>query len=131
MRKKSPRTAGFFHHGDLGDQKTTSAQFINHSASGSTVRSRYPRGIEYKTAYRSLKKNRDAPRCGEDVPGRSEAQKKKLAEAITETLIKTLGADGESISVGIEDVQPGKWMKDVYEPEITEKRSTIYKAPGY
>jgi 4-oxalocrotonate tautomerase len=37
----------------------------------------------------------------------------------------------ESISVGIEDVEPDDWAETVYKPDILDKRDTIFKQPGY
>jgi 4-oxalocrotonate tautomerase len=63
--------------------------------------------------------------------GRSEQQKKRLAEAVTKAVTSTLGYGEESVSVGIEDVPPERWAADVFEPDIIEKKDTIYKEPGY
>lgn len=63
--------------------------------------------------------------------GRSDADKVRLAEALTKAMIETLGASEKSISVGIEDVRPEDWGTQVYRPEIAAKLDTIFKAPGY
>ena len=63
--------------------------------------------------------------------GRQEAEKKALAEAITEAVTKTLGYGADSVSVGIEDVLPHNWADHVYRPDILDKPSTLYKKPGY
>jgi 4-oxalocrotonate tautomerase len=63
--------------------------------------------------------------------GRSEQQKAKLAEELTRAVISTLKSGEESISVGIEDVEPADWTEKVYKPEILGKPKTIYKKPGY
>ena len=63
--------------------------------------------------------------------GRSEDDKKRLAEAIGRALAETLGSSERSISVAIEDVAPDDWMAEVYEPEITGKEGRLYKRPGY
>ena len=39
------------------------------------------------------------------------------------------GAD--SISVGIEDVEPKDWAETVYKPDVTGKPKRIYKQPGF
>ncbi|VIO78179.1 tautomerase family protein [Bradyrhizobium ivorense] len=63
--------------------------------------------------------------------GRSAQQKQALAHAITKAVMSTLGSGGESVSVGIEDVEPKDWASRVYEPDIVDKPETIFKQPGY
>ena len=63
--------------------------------------------------------------------GRSEEQKKQLAEAVTEAVTSTLNYRDESVSVAIEDVAPERWADDVYKPDILENSDRIYKKPGY
>jgi len=63
--------------------------------------------------------------------GRSEEQKRRLAEVITNAFITTLGSAPDAISVGIEDIAPDDWMAKVYEPEISGKEASLYKRPGY
>lgn len=63
--------------------------------------------------------------------GRSEQQKATLAEAVTEAVMETIGAGRDSISVGIEDVDPKDWTDRVYKPDVSGKPDTIYKKPGY
>ncbi len=64
-------------------------------------------------------------------PGHSDAEKQELADRIVEAIRETLGHGSQSISVGIEDVSPSKWMSQVYAPEIQGKAKTLYKRPGY
>lgn len=63
--------------------------------------------------------------------GRSAEDKARLAEAITQAFITTLGSSADSISIGVEDVQPSDWMEGVYAPEISGKVESLYKRPGY
>jgi 4-oxalocrotonate tautomerase len=63
--------------------------------------------------------------------GRSAEQKKALAEAVTKAVTSTLKLGEESVSVGIEDVEPKNWVEQVYRPEILGKMAMIYKKPGY
>lgn len=63
--------------------------------------------------------------------GRSDAQKKALAEKITEAVTQTLGYGEDAVSVGIEDVASQDWTEAVYKPDIIDKPDTIFKAPGY
>jgi 4-oxalocrotonate tautomerase len=64
-------------------------------------------------------------------PGRSEAQKQSLTEAITQDVIKHLGSSDESISVAFEEVPSEQWGEKVYKPEITGGAARLYKKPGY
>jgi 4-oxalocrotonate tautomerase len=63
--------------------------------------------------------------------GRSEQQKAALAEALTSAVTRTLKLDVDSVSVGIEDVEPNDWAVKVYKADILGKPETIYKKPGY
>lgn len=63
--------------------------------------------------------------------GKSETQKKKLAEALTNAAISVIGYDKSSFSVAIEDVEPNDWKEKVYQPDIIEQKNKLYKSPGY
>ena len=63
--------------------------------------------------------------------GRSEQQKKQLAEAVTKAVTSTLQYGDESVSVAIEDVAPERWANDVYKPDILGNSAHTYKKPGY
>jgi 4-oxalocrotonate tautomerase len=63
--------------------------------------------------------------------GKSERQKQALAQAVTEAVTRTLNYGEESVSVGIEDIEPRDWTAKVYKPDIIDKPGTIYKKPGY
>jgi 4-oxalocrotonate tautomerase len=65
------------------------------------------------------------------MSGRTQAQKKQLAEKLAETVLSVLGGDEGSISIAIEDVPSDRWQTDVFEPEIKGKKDTLYKKPGY
>jgi 4-oxalocrotonate tautomerase len=62
-------------------------------------------------------------------PGTSEPQRRRLAEAITQGVIRVL--DYESVSVAIEEITPGEWGEKVYRRDIVEHAATLYKKPGY
>lgn len=64
-------------------------------------------------------------------PGKSEAQKQQLSDEITQAVARTLGYGKESVSVGIEVVQPSAWVSDVYDVDIRGKWDTLYQKPGY
>lgn len=64
-------------------------------------------------------------------PGKSEQQKRKLAQEISESVTRILGYGEESVSVGIEEVSAKDWGEKVYRPDIVQKPATIYRKPGY
>jgi 4-oxalocrotonate tautomerase len=64
-------------------------------------------------------------------PGKSEKQKKDLADRIARAVMDTLYYGEEAVSVGFEEVAAKDWMAKVYEPDIRAKPDTIYKKPGY
>jgi 4-oxalocrotonate tautomerase len=64
-------------------------------------------------------------------PGRSEHEKKQLAEAIVKDVVAIVKCGEESVSVAIEEVNPEDWAEKVYKPDILNKPETIYKKPGY
>jgi 4-oxalocrotonate tautomerase len=64
-------------------------------------------------------------------PGKSEQQKKRLAEAITKDVVEILNYDEHSISVALEEIESSDWAEKVYKPEIEGKWSELYKEPGY
>ena len=63
--------------------------------------------------------------------GRTEAQKRACADAVTEAIRTSLGLDLDAISVAIEEVPAADWMTAVYDPDILGKPETIWKQPGY
>lgn len=63
--------------------------------------------------------------------GRTDEQKHRLAEALTQAVMSAGDASEDSISVAIEDVAPADWFAKVYEPEIAGKPDLIFKTPGY
>ncbi|NOJ47803.1 tautomerase family protein [Bradyrhizobium archetypum] len=63
--------------------------------------------------------------------GQSNQQKAALAESVTKAVMDTLGYGQNSVSVGIEDVEPKDWASQVYGPDIVDKPETIFKKPGY
>ena len=64
-------------------------------------------------------------------PGKSEQQKRRLAQAITDDVMKVLHYGDESVSVAFEEVDAGEWGEKVYGPDIVRKADTLYKKPGY
>jgi 4-oxalocrotonate tautomerase len=64
-------------------------------------------------------------------PGKSEQQKRRLADAITKDITSVLHYGEESVSVALEEVAAAEWAEKVYRPDIVEKAATLYKKPGY
>jgi 4-oxalocrotonate tautomerase len=64
-------------------------------------------------------------------PGKSEAQKSRLAERIAHDVMDVLGYGEESVSVAIEEVAAQDWAEEVYKPDIASKPGQLYKKPGY
>jgi 4-oxalocrotonate tautomerase len=63
--------------------------------------------------------------------GRSEQQKVELAARITQAVMATVQCTEAAVSVGIEDVEPADWIKQVYKADIMSKPDTLFKRPGY
>jgi len=64
-------------------------------------------------------------------PGKSEQQKKQLAEAITKDVMSVLHYGEESVSVAMEEVSSSDWAERVYKPDIVNNSRNLYKKPGY
>ncbi|MBC06119.1 tautomerase family protein [Thalassospira sp.] len=64
-------------------------------------------------------------------PGKTEDEKKRLADAITKHVMEIFEYGDEAVSVAIEEVGPESWKTDVYEPDIKAKPNQLYKKPGY
>jgi 4-oxalocrotonate tautomerase len=64
-------------------------------------------------------------------PGKSEAQKERLAERIAQDVMEVLDYGEESVSVAMEEVKSSDWAREVYQPDIKAKWGTLYKKPGY
>lgn len=64
-------------------------------------------------------------------PGKSEEQKKRLAERITADVMEVLHYGEESVSVAFEEVDASQWREKVYEPDILGNQARLYKHPGY
>lgn len=64
-------------------------------------------------------------------PGKSDTQKRALADAIVRDVSRILNDGEEAVSVGFEEVPPGDWPTAVYAPDIQAKWNTLLKTPGY
>jgi 4-oxalocrotonate tautomerase len=64
-------------------------------------------------------------------PGRSEEQTAKLANEIVKDVVAIAKCDEKSVSVAFEEIKKGEWAKKVYQPDILEKKNSLYSEPGY
>lgn len=64
-------------------------------------------------------------------PGKSEQQKRRLAETITKDVMEIFGYGEEAVSVAMEEIKPQDWAEQVYQPDIAGKPAQLYKNPGY
>jgi len=64
-------------------------------------------------------------------PGKSDAQKAQLTEAIVREVTSILHYGDESVSVVLEEVAPNDWTEQVYKPDILGKWEQLTKQPGY
>jgi 4-oxalocrotonate tautomerase len=63
--------------------------------------------------------------------GRSEQQKARIAEEVTKAVMASANCAEHSVSVSIEDVEPGDWAEKVYKPDILGGPGKLYRKPGY
>ena len=64
-------------------------------------------------------------------PGKSEKQKTRLAEEITQNVMSTLHYGQESVSVAFEEFEAKTWALQVYQADILGHEDKLYKKPGY
>ena len=64
-------------------------------------------------------------------PGKSEAQKARLADRITEDVTDVLGYGPDSVSIAFEEIEASAWAEKVYRPDIAAAGDRLYKRPGY
>lgn len=64
-------------------------------------------------------------------PGRTEDQKKAMAEAVGEAVIRSLNADPKTISVDIQEVPSEEWKESVYDVDIRPRMDHLWIKPGY
>ena len=64
-------------------------------------------------------------------PGKSEEQKRRLADALSKDVMNILNYGEESVSVAIEEVSSKSWAEKVYKPDILDNSDKLYKKPGY
>ena len=64
-------------------------------------------------------------------PGKTEAQKKRLADAIAKDVMDVLHYGEASVSVAFEVIASQDWKERVYKPDIQDQWEKLYKQPGY
>jgi 4-oxalocrotonate tautomerase len=64
-------------------------------------------------------------------PGKSEKQKRELADQITKNVMGVLHYGEESVSVAFEEITADDWREKVYRPDIVNTPGKLYKKPGY
>ena len=64
-------------------------------------------------------------------PGKSEQQKRHLADAITKDVMDIFDYGEESVSVAMEEIPARDWAEKVYKPQIVNNAVSLYKKPGY
>jgi len=66
-------------------------------------------------------------------PGRTEEQKKRLADEIVSDIVDIAKCEEKSVSVAIEEVHPDDWTEKVYKADILNSAHMLYmyKKPGY
>ena len=64
-------------------------------------------------------------------PGRTNEQKKQLANEIVKEVVAIVKCEEKSVSVALEEVDQKDWAEKVYKPDIIENRDKLYVEPGY
>lgn len=64
------------------------------------------------------------------LKGRTQEQKKNLADALVKAMQDSLGVSKTHISVSIQDYTAQEWQ-DQFKQEITDNMDNIYIKPGY
>lgn len=64
-------------------------------------------------------------------PGRSDDQKKKLADEIVKDVVTIAGCEERAVSVAFEEVDKEHWAEKVYKPDILDNEDSLYRKPGY
>ncbi|MFX0203002.1 MAG: tautomerase family protein [Candidatus Hodarchaeota archaeon] len=64
-------------------------------------------------------------------PGRTEEQKKQLANEIVKDVVEITKCEEKVVSVAFEEVDANDWAEKVYKPDILGNEANLYKKPGY
>ena len=63
-------------------------------------------------------------------PGKSEQQKRRLAEAIAKDVMDILHYGEESVSIALEEVKSQDWAEKVYKPDIQKQLGQTLQETG-
>ena len=63
--------------------------------------------------------------------GRTDQQKKRLANEIVKDVVEIAKCEKKSVSVAFEEVEPNDWPETVYKPDILNKKDSLFVKPGY
>ena len=64
-------------------------------------------------------------------PGRTDEQKRRLANKIVKDVVAIAKCEKRSVSVAFEEVEPDDWPETVYKPDILNKKDSLFVKPGY
>jgi len=64
-------------------------------------------------------------------PGRTDEQKRRLANEIVKDVVEIAKCEKKSVSVAFEEVEPNDWPETVYKPDILNKKDSLFVKPGY
>jgi 4-oxalocrotonate tautomerase len=65
------------------------------------------------------------------IAGKSEAQKRRLTEEITKSVMANTDNTADAVSVSIEDIAAEEWTEKVYKIDILPEMDKLFKKPGY
>jgi 4-oxalocrotonate tautomerase len=63
-------------------------------------------------------------------PGKSEEQKNRLAELISQDVMDVLNYGDESVSVAFEEIAANDWKAKFYKPDIIDQAHKLTKNPA-
>ena len=64
-------------------------------------------------------------------PGRTDEQKKQLADEIVKDVVSIAKCEEKPVSVAFEEVAKEEWAEKVYKPDILNNEGSLYRKPGY
>lgn len=64
-------------------------------------------------------------------PGKSDEQKRRLAQTLTRGVTDILGYGDDAVSVAFQEVPAGEWTDQVFNPDILGRWNDLAKQPGY
>ena len=64
-------------------------------------------------------------------PGRTDDQKKELAEKISKEVVDVCGCSKDAVSLSYEEIPREEWKEKVYKPDIEDQPEKLWVKPGY